>query len=77
LIVSSFLSTRYVYEQTLFAFSKNVLFSALDDLLDSIGIKLQISKTAHKRARSKYHTIAEWLKKGICGKSDIEPVLIF
>lgn len=44
------------------AFSKNVLFSALDDLLDAIGIKLQISKSAHEGARDRYITIAKWLR---------------
>jgi hypothetical protein len=33
----------------------------LDDLLDRIGRKLQLSETAHQQARDRYKTIADWL----------------
>lgn len=33
----------------------------LDDLLDRIGAKLQISETAYKLANERYHTISSWL----------------
>lgn len=35
----------------------------LNDLLDSIGEKLQISKTAYDQAKDRYRTITEWLNK--------------
>jgi hypothetical protein len=42
---------------------KNAIPSRLDDLLDSIGIKLQISPTAYDEARKRYRTISELLNK--------------
>jgi hypothetical protein len=35
--------------------------SQLDDLLERIGVKLQISPTAHKQAKKRYKTIGAWL----------------
>lgn len=37
-------------------------FSQLDDLLDRIGVKLQISETRYNLAVSRYETIGEWLR---------------
>lgn len=44
------------------AFSKTAILSKLNDLLNGIGVKLQISPTAHDEAHKRYKTIAEWLK---------------
>lgn len=41
--------------------SRVQILSELDDLLDGIGVKLQISETAHNEARQRYKTITEWL----------------
>lgn len=43
------------------SFSKYKILTELDDLLNSIGIKLQISETAHNEAKKRYGTISQLL----------------
>ncbi len=45
------------------AFAKTEILSELDDILNGIGLKLQISPTAHEEACKRYDTITEWLNK--------------
>jgi hypothetical protein len=45
----------------------------LDDLLDRVGRKLQISETAHQQARGRYKTITDWLRADGSKVAQYEP----
>lgn len=47
----------------------------LDDLLDRIGIKLQLSPTAYDLAEERYHAIGNWLEAESNPLAELKPVI--